>query len=155
MIQHRAIEPESPPLLSHEKREWLAGYAFAGPWLVGFLVLGAGPIAMSLGYSLCRYDVLRPPMFVGLENYRYLLFELPKFYTSILNTVYYTLLRVPLVIVGSLALALLVAKPAPGVGLGLSLCRRLAQSIGGELILEQNSDEGATFSLLLPCLQEN
>jgi signal transduction histidine kinase len=47
------------------------------------------------------------------------------------------------------------ANSAPGVGLGLSLCRRLAQSIGGELTLEQNSDAGAAFSLLLPLLQEN
>jgi multiple sugar transport system permease protein len=102
--------------ISHHQREWLAGYAFASPWLLGFLVLGVGPIVLSLYYSLCRYDVLRPPMFVGLENYRYLLFESPKFYASIRNTVYFTLLRVPLVIVGSLALALLVAKPIRGVG---------------------------------------
>jgi signal transduction histidine kinase len=47
------------------------------------------------------------------------------------------------------------ANSAPGVGLGLSLCRRLAQSIGGELTLEQNSDDGAAFSLLLPRLQES
>ncbi len=45
------------------------------------------------------------------------------------------------------------ANSAPGVGLGLSLCRRLAQSIGGELALEQNSDNGAVFSLMLPRLQ--
>jgi signal transduction histidine kinase len=46
------------------------------------------------------------------------------------------------------------ANSAPGVGLGLSLCRRLARSIGGELTLEQNSDAGAAFSLLLPRFQE-
>jgi signal transduction histidine kinase len=44
------------------------------------------------------------------------------------------------------------ANTAPGVGLGLSLCRRLALSIGGELTLERESAEGASFSLLLPCL---
>lgn len=41
------------------------------------------------------------------------------------------------------------ASSAPGVGLGLSLCRRLAQSIGGELSLEQNSSAGAAFSLFI------
>lgn len=46
------------------------------------------------------------------------------------------------------------ANSAPGVGLGLSLCRRLAQSIGGELSLERNSSAGAAFSLLLPRLQQ-
>ena len=104
--------PASPArrLVSYEQREWLTGYAFASPWLLGFFVLGVGPIAMSLYYSLCRYDVLRPRMFVGLENYLYLLFDSPKFYTSIANTLYFTLLRVPLVIAGSLAIALLVAS---------------------------------------------
>jgi K+-sensing histidine kinase KdpD len=46
------------------------------------------------------------------------------------------------------------ANSAPGVGLGLSLCRRLAQSIGGELTLEKDTDEGACFLLLLPCLHD-
>jgi signal transduction histidine kinase len=47
------------------------------------------------------------------------------------------------------------ANSSPGVGLGLSLCRRLARSIGGDLILEQNQNNGATFALVLPLLQGN
>jgi signal transduction histidine kinase len=42
------------------------------------------------------------------------------------------------------------AGSAPGVGLGLSLCRRLARQIGGTFQLERSSGEGACFLLSLP-----
>ena len=38
----------------------------------------------------------------------------------------------------------------PGIGLGLALSRDLARSIGGDLILERSSAQGATFLLTLP-----
>jgi signal transduction histidine kinase len=42
------------------------------------------------------------------------------------------------------------AGSAPGVGLGLSLCRRLARQIGGGFEIERSSGEGARFVLSLP-----
>lgn len=42
------------------------------------------------------------------------------------------------------------AHSAPGVGLGLALSRRLARSLGGDLRLDANGKEGATFLLTLP-----
>lgn len=41
------------------------------------------------------------------------------------------------------------AHSAPGVGLGLALCRRLARELGGDLVLESN-DQGACFKLSVP-----
>lgn len=41
------------------------------------------------------------------------------------------------------------AHSAPGVGLGLALCRRLARELGGDLVLESNAG-GACFRLTLP-----
>lgn len=41
------------------------------------------------------------------------------------------------------------AVSAPGVGLGLALCRRLAREMGGELRLDQSAASGATFVLTL------
>jgi multiple sugar transport system permease protein len=99
-----------------EQREGLLGYLFAMPWLVGFFGLTLIPVILSFYYSFTRFDVLRPPMWVGLENYTHLLFEDPKFYKAIWNTVYFTALRVPIVVLGSLLLAMLVANPRPGVG---------------------------------------
>lgn len=42
------------------------------------------------------------------------------------------------------------ANSAPGVGLGLSLCRQLARSMGGELRLDDGDAAGAQFVLRLP-----
>jgi signal transduction histidine kinase len=42
------------------------------------------------------------------------------------------------------------ACTAPGVGLGLALCRRLAHDLGGTLVLESPADGGAAFVLRLP-----
>jgi signal transduction histidine kinase len=41
------------------------------------------------------------------------------------------------------------AGSAPGVGLGLALCRRLARAMGGDLILEAGSGPGCVFALRL------
>lgn len=43
------------------------------------------------------------------------------------------------------------AHSAPGVGLGLALCRRLAHDLGGKLELIPSSEAGAVFQLFLPC----
>lgn len=42
------------------------------------------------------------------------------------------------------------ANSAPGVGLGLSLCRKLARSMGGDLALDISVTDGACFELRLP-----
>jgi len=42
------------------------------------------------------------------------------------------------------------ANSAPGVGLGLALCRRLAHELGGRLELDGAAQDGATFVLTLP-----
>lgn len=98
-----------------KRREMILAYVFLSPWLVGFLVFGLYPMVMSAYYSLCHYDVLRVPQFIGLENYQVLLFEDPYFLESIWNTLYYTVLRTPLSIFGSLLLAVLVNNELRGM----------------------------------------
>jgi len=49
--------------------EGLAGLLFISPWLFGFLLLTVGPIFVSIVFSLCDYDVLHAPRYVGLANY--------------------------------------------------------------------------------------
>ncbi|MEJ2193581.1 MAG: sugar ABC transporter permease [Ignavibacteriaceae bacterium] len=98
-----------------KRRQALAGYSFISPWLIGFLVFGLYPICMSVYYSLCKYDVLRIPQFIGFRNYSDLLFNDNYFWVSIWNTLFFTALRVPLVIVGSLLLAVLVNNAIKGV----------------------------------------
>jgi signal transduction histidine kinase len=42
------------------------------------------------------------------------------------------------------------AHSAPGVGLGLALCRRLSRAMGGELVFDRSTTPGACFVLTLP-----
>ena len=94
--------------------ESLAGFLFAAPWLLGFLLLTAGPIVVSIIYSFCRYDVLHPAEFVGLDNYRRLFFGDPLFWKSLVNTAY-MMLGVPLGMVIGLAIAMLLNTRVRGM----------------------------------------
>ena len=91
--------------------------AFISPWLIGFLSFGIYPILISFYYSLCQYDVLREPMYVGLENYRTILYEDIYFWKTIWNTFYYTFLRVPINILLSLLIAILLNRTLRASGL--------------------------------------
>ncbi len=99
------------------RQEAFLGILFASPWLVGFLVFGLYPMIMSLYFSLCRYDVLRIPQFIGLGNYHTLLARDPYFWTAVENTLSYALVRTPLCVAGSLFLAVLINRATRGARL--------------------------------------
>ena len=92
-------------------------FAFTSPWVLGFLSFGIYPIIISFYYSLCQYDVLREPMFIGLENYRIILYEDAYFWKTIWNTLYYTIFRVPINIFLSLLIAILLNRTLKASGL--------------------------------------
>ncbi|MDP9223843.1 MAG: ATP-binding protein, partial [Actinomycetota bacterium] len=46
-------------------------------------------------------------------------------------------------------------RAAGGTGLGLYICRKLADAIGGELWLESSGSEGSVFSLRIPVRSSN
>jgi multiple sugar transport system permease protein len=109
------LKEKIPISNSLHKKEATLGYLFVSPWIIGFLLFGLYPIIMSLYYSLCQYDVLRIPKFIALGNYTELLFRDPHFWKSIWNTVFYTVIRTPLCIIGSLLLAVLVNNAVRGI----------------------------------------
>lgn len=100
-----------------KRREMITGYLFVSPWLIGFVIFGLYPMVMSVYYSLCQYDVLRVPQFIGMQNYKELLADDPYFWKSIWNTLFFTVLRIPLSILGSLFLAVLVNNALRGIRL--------------------------------------
>jgi len=97
------------------RRQIYLAMIFLLPWILGFIIFGLYPMGMSFYYSLCRYDVLRIPQFVGFDNYTELFFYDTYFWQSIWNTLFYTILRTPLSIIGSLLLAVLVNNTLKGV----------------------------------------
>lgn len=99
------------PLANHEAR-W--GLFFISPWIIGFLLFQLGPMLASLYFSFTEYNVLRPPEWLGLENYRYMLTEDPRFWQSLGVTFYYVLLRVPPTVIGALFCAIMLNQVIKG-----------------------------------------
>lgn len=98
----------------YSRDEMLAAAFFIAPWMLGFLVLTAGPVLMSLVYSFCRYNVIHPAEWSGLENYTHLFIWDGMFWYSLANTLY-MLLAVPLGMVVGLGIALLLNAEVRGV----------------------------------------
>lgn len=88
------------------RQQWRGGILCSMPWIAGFVVFGAGPLLFSVLMSFCDYDVLSPPRFIGLHNYKVLFTEDELAPLSLWNTVY-MLVRIPLGMVAGLALAIL------------------------------------------------
>lgn len=98
------------------RREILEGYLFVAPWLIGFGVFMAFPIGYSLWLSLCRWELITPEVrFVGLDNFRRMLTQDPRFWVSLRVTALYALGSVPLTMAGGYLLALLLNQPVWGV----------------------------------------
>jgi len=88
---------------------------FAAPWLAGLAVFIAYPVAASLFYSFCAFDGIRPPRWIGLENYRRMLLEDDLFWKSLWNTLFMVGVGVPLGLVSALGMALLLNQKLRGM----------------------------------------
>ena len=76
------------------------------------------PLAMTIYFSLLRYNLLMPGMeeWAGLSNYKYFLTD-PAFFTAIKNTLVLVLGVLFITVVGGVALALLLDQPFWGQGI--------------------------------------
>lgn len=85
--------------------ELLFFYMFITPWLIGFLLFILYPLIMSIWYSFTRSNILETT-YIGLGNYSEI-FQDPIFYHSIIVTLKYTLVSVPINTLASLTIAIL------------------------------------------------
>lgn len=96
--------------------QWKKGLLFISPLLVGFAVFTIYPVAASIWYSFCDYDVIRPTRFVGLANFAELAAD-ERFIHSLWNTLAFTVLVVPLTMLTALVLAFLLNMKLRGQAL--------------------------------------
>lgn len=99
------------------RREAIEGYLSILPWFLGFIALVAVPLASTFYHSFTRWTIMEPPVWIGLENYRYMFREDPLFWQSLKATGLYVLLSVPVVIVCGLLLALLLNMKIAGMNI--------------------------------------
>ncbi len=102
---------------SRRKQEnTFAGYLFASPWIVGFLIFVLIPMGFSLYWSFTDYRVVAnaAPKWVGLENYLQLILKDTGFRASVVNTLYLTAVGLPLQMGTALLLAVLLNQKMRG-----------------------------------------
>lgn len=101
---------------SREQRERRAALWFVLPDSLGLLVFLGIPMLLTVVLAFFRVNGFGEYAFVGLANFQRM-FADPQFVSSLLRTVVYIVALVPTLFVVSLALALLVTKRIPWVGL--------------------------------------
>lgn len=88
-----------------------AGLLWVSPWLIGFACFTMLPLAMGIWYSFTDWTLLEPAIPIGMDNYERLLGD-GVFHVAIWNTVLYLVISIPLLTVASIAMAVLLSKPA-------------------------------------------
>ncbi|MHB0875808.1 MAG: carbohydrate ABC transporter permease [Anaerolineae bacterium] len=112
----RAVVRLSRRRFSMATEEAIEGWAMVLPIVVGLVVFNAGPMLASLYLSLTSWDLFGSPVYVAGANYRQL-FSDELFVKSLVNTLYYALLTVPLGTALALALAAMLNRRMKGINL--------------------------------------
>jgi len=114
-----ATEP-APPIPAYRRgsrlrlRNALIGWSFILPNFLGFALLTLVPIVILFYMSFTNWNVFGKADWVGLANFQRLIGD-GSFRISVLNTLYYSAMHIPLTLVISLGLALLLNNKLRGV----------------------------------------
>ncbi len=89
-----------------KKRRWdtISAYLFLSPALIGFLVFIALPILASLALCFFKYNIIKPPTFIGLDNFK-AFFSDPDIASSFGNTFKFLIIFSPMHCILGLILA--------------------------------------------------
>jgi multiple sugar transport system permease protein len=90
-----------------QREETLWAYIFLVPWILGLVLFVLGPMLLSLVLSFFTYTLGRDYTFVGLGNWIHAFTRDEFFWPSLGRTFYYTLVAVPLSVIGALFTAIL------------------------------------------------
>lgn len=90
-------------------------YFFILPWIIGFLVFTIGPLIFSLIMSFFDWPLTSSHTFVGLGNYIEMFTEDDQFWKSLVISLKYAAIFVPLNLIVALFLAMLITQPVKGV----------------------------------------
>ena len=106
------------PRVRHSRKarhDTLVFYLCVAPWVIGFIAFTLGPMLYSLYISFTEWGMLKPPVWLGLDNY-VSAFKDPDFYTSLKVTSFYTVFSIPASLIMALFLAILLNEATHGVG---------------------------------------
>jgi multiple sugar transport system permease protein len=103
----RAPAPGFWRWLGLHRSEARAGYLFVAPGTLFILVFVVVPMVAGLALSLFRWDMLTPPLFAALENFRVLVDD-SLFLAALRNTFYFACVSGPISVALGLAFAIVI-----------------------------------------------
>ncbi len=77
-------------------RQYHTQYLFMLPFIILFLIFVVAPVLTAVYLSFTYYNMLEPPRWIGLSNYRLLFLDDDIFLTAIKNTVIFAFITGPL-----------------------------------------------------------
>ncbi|MFE2943308.1 carbohydrate ABC transporter permease [Streptomyces sp. NPDC059255] len=110
-----------PAPTSRRRSQGAWALLFLSPWIVGLVVLTAGPLLASLYLSFTHYDLLSTPRWAGLENYTRMFTADPLWRKSAVVTLVYVAVAVPLQLAFALLLATILNRGVKALGLWRAL----------------------------------
>lgn len=98
------------------KSEWIWGYLFVAPIMIGIAVFAVGPLLYSFYMSVMDWNGLSDKIFIGFDNYKNV-FSDKTIGREFINTLYYALGTIPLSLILSILLANILNQKLSGVSL--------------------------------------
>ena len=89
-------------------------YLFIAPWILGFLIFTIGPLIFSFVMSFFDWPIVGETTFIGFDNYKNMFTNDKMFRHSLMVTVKFAVMFVPLYIGIALGLALLLNQKVKG-----------------------------------------
>ena len=123
MAQAQMQELAAKRMRNRKMRDQAAGWLFAAPAIIGFVVLTLLPMIFSLYWSMTDFNVFRSVTnFIGLDNYRNMFSSSELYFKDSLKaTGYYSILNVPASMLFSFSVALMLSSSIRGRGIFRSI----------------------------------
>ena len=97
------------------RREMRDGYLAILPWIIGFIIFFFLPVLKSIYYSFTQWSFMSKPVWIGLDNYKYMFTNDPLFYKALSVTFNYVILSLPIKLILGVILALLLNMKLKGM----------------------------------------
>lgn len=105
----RAADPPRRGSSRRRRKDTIAALVFLSPQLVGLAAFMVGPLIFALVLAFSDWDGFGVATFAGFANFTEVLSS-PRIQRSVLNTVWFTVLQVPGLMISSFVFALLMQK---------------------------------------------
>jgi multiple sugar transport system permease protein len=96
-------------------QEKIYGTVFIAPLVLGYLLFIFAPLLMTIYTSMTNWSLLRKLKFIGLENFRIILFEDRVFWKVAMNTLYFSMGLIPLNLILAFGTAVLLKQKLKGM----------------------------------------